>query len=341
MLSHKVLSQLFMDVHNMFLTGMNVNQMFICLQQTTTDKNLCEVLVQVGDGMRKGESLAKSLEETGQFPWIVHSTINAGERTGRLNSAVLVLAQYFKRSHEMHNKILNASLYPLIVFIFLIGVMTFISCKIVPKLKTLLPPDSLSNPITHGMLILTGFIKTTAPILIFLIVVGGIFLIHYWQKHNSKIEEYSYRIPIFGQIFKESALSLYFLNLSALLKSGVPLIKAIVGMNESSQNCITQRLSTCREYMLGGLSFWEAVEKDPFFPQVIIFTLRRGEESAKIDEYCTQLSEYFNQQVQSRSEQIIHLIQPLLLSFGGLFLILIAFAFLVPIYGSLSKIAGG
>ena len=93
--------------------------------------------------------------------------------------------------------------------------------------------------------------------------------------------------------------------------------------------------------MFSGMPFWEAVKMDKFFPLVAIFTLHRGEEMARLDEYCFNLSEYFNKRVTMRVEGLIHFIQPMLLAFGGLFLAAIAFAFLVPVYSSLTKIAGG
>jgi type II secretory pathway component PulF len=93
--------------------------------------------------------------------------------------------------------------------------------------------------------------------------------------------------------------------------------------------------------MYSGMHFWEAVKKDAFFPLVVVFTLYRGEEMAKLDEYCLNLAEYFNKRVSSKVEALMHFIQPFLLICGGLFLVTIAFAFLIPIYGSLTKIAGG
>jgi type II secretory pathway component PulF len=45
--------------------------------------------------------------------------------------------------------------------------------------------------------------------------------------------------------------------------------------------------------------------------------------------------------VSQRMEALVSLIQPGLFVFGGIFLAYIAFSFLIPIYGSLTQIAGG
>jgi type II secretory pathway component PulF len=119
------------------------------------------------------------------------------------------------------------------------------------------------------------------------------------------------------------------------------LLRAIEDLYTTSPNPVSRRFLKCRDFMLSGMPFWEAVQKDAFFSSAVIFTLRRGEEMARLDEYSFNLSEYFNKRVAIKVDRSIQLIQPLFLVLGGLFLVMIASAFLVPIYGSLTKIAGG
>jgi type IV pilus assembly protein PilC len=340
-LSSKVLFQFFSDFHNLFITGMNMNQIIDSLKVTSSDKMLQDILPKVLEGMNEGESLAQALMSTEKFPWIVYSTIQAGERSGRLKESVNMLAQYFKNSSEMKGKLGNALFYPIVVFIFLFVVMFFISYKVVPKLQGLLPQDALTEPSTVFVLTLTKILQTTGPIFLILIVIGSGLLIHYLQKDKKKLESFLYQLPLLGSLFKEGALAMYFLNLSVLLKSGSPLIKAINQMDETASTMVSRKFATCRDYMLGGLSFWESLQMEAFFPKEVVLTLRRGEEAGKIAEYCSNLSEYFFRRVQDSIERILNLIQPLFLIVGGLFLMVLALAFLIPIYGSLSKIAGG
>ena len=150
-----------------------------------------------------------------------------------------------------------------------------------------------------------------------------------------------HKVPILGILIKESALAMYFFNLSVLLKSGVALMRAIQDLNAVHTSEVGRRVLDCRDYMFGGLSFWESLKTDPFFPSAAVFTLRRGEEMARLDDYCFQLAQYFDRRVCARLDVLAQLVQPALLAMGGLFLATIAFAFLMPIYGGLTRVAGG
>ncbi len=340
-ISSEVLAGFFGDFHNMFTTGMTLNQIIAALAETTLHPVLKPILLKTQEAVSQGESLSKALAFSRSMPWIVHSTIYAGESSGKLKETVAVLGDYFKRQGEVKNKIINATVYPLMVFVLLVAVMLFVSLNVVPKLQALLPPEAMENPATRFVLLISALLQKTWGVWVVLLIAGGFSLYHYCKERRDELEFFTYKLPLIGVILKESALSFYFLNLSVLLKSGVPLLKALADLEVCMSTLISRRFISCRDRMLGGSSFWEAINADEFFPPVIVHTLRRGEEAAKIPAYCENLTSYFQQRTQVKIDQIICLIQPFLLGMGGLFLVLIAFAFLLPIYGSITKISAG
>ncbi len=340
-ISSEVLAGFFGDFHNMFTTGMPLNQIIAALTETTLHPVLKPILVKTQEAVSQGESLSKALAFSQSMPWIVHSTLYAGESSGKLKETVAVLGDYFKRCGEVKNKVINAAVYPLIVFVLLVAVMLFVSLNVVPKLQALLPTEAMENPATRFVLMISALLQKTWGVWVALIVISGFAIYHYCKEHRDELELFSYKIPLIGVVLKESALSFYFLNLSVLLKSGVPLLKALADLEACMGNLISRRFLFCRDHVLGGSSFWESIAVDGFFPPVIVHTLRRGEESAQIPAYCENLTAYFQQRAQVKMDQIVHLIQPILLGLGGLFLVVIAFAFLIPIYGSITKISAG
>jgi type IV pilus assembly protein PilC len=340
-LSSEVLARFFNDFYNMFTTGMTVNEIISALRETAVHKGLREILIRTETMLAQGMGLGEAVGQERSMPWIVHSTLYAGERSGKLKETVAVLGNYFKRRGDIKNKISSAVIYPVMVFILLVAVMLFVSLQVVPKLQVLLPPEAMEYPATRCVLFLSAVFQKMWGILLAIIIVGGFTGYHYCKERRVEMEAILYQVPLLGDMLKESAFSFYFLNLSVLLKSGVPLIKALGELEGCMANALSHRFLACRDYMLGGSSFWQAIASDSFFPSVIVHTLRRGEEVAKIGDYCENLTAYFHQRVQVKVDGMVHLIQPFLLGIGGLFLVLIAFAFLIPIYGSLTKIAGG
>ena len=331
----------FEDFHNMLETGVSVVQILSIFKETSKDEALVLRISTLNEELSSGRSLTEALGGLNIFPWIVNVTLSAGERTGRLSEAVGILGQYFRRAYHVQGKIQQALVYPMIVFIVLLIVMFFISLRVIPQLKSLLPNEALHNQVTQGVLFLSFFLQKYTWILLVLVVLGILGVYSWGKKNRIEMQEWMYQWPVLGPVFKESTLVLYLLNLSVLLKSGVPLLEAIGDLNSFEQTPIATHFIQGREYMLGGASFWQAIEQDKFFPKIVSSTIRRAEEMAKIDEYCLILSDYFDKQTNSKVDGLIHTLQPVLLALGGVFLVVVALAFLLPIYGSLTAIAGG
>ena len=339
--SAAVLSVFFDDLGNMLLTGVGVSQALAALKETSMDKGLVKAIGQMESKTREGQMLAQAVASTAMFPWIVEATLQAGEQAGKLSGSVEMLAQYFRRYSDMKKKMNSAFVYPAIVFVLLCGVMLFMSLNVVPRLKNLLPADAFDHGITRFILTLSGFLQEFWPLCLVCgaSIITGVFWL--FQHRPQVLERLMYRVPILGVLIKESSLAVYFFNLSVLLKSGVSLMRAIQDLNAVHMCATSQRVLSCRDYMFGGLSFWESLKADPFFPSAAVFTLRRGEEMARLDDYCFQLAQYFDRRVSARLDVLAQLVQPVLLAIGGMFLATIAFAFLMPIYGGLTRIAGG
>ena len=331
----------FEDFHNMLEVGMSVTQILPILKGTSMDEVWVMILSQLEEKLLQGQSLTEALADLNVFPWIVGVTLSAGEKTGRLAEAAKILGQYFRRFYQVQSKMKQALIYPAIVFILLAAVMFFISFRVIPQLKSLLPMESLHHPTTRGVLALSFFLQKYIWVLaiVVILVIMGIYFFR--EKNSYRFDRWLYGWPMLGSIFKESSLALYLLNLSVLLKSGVALLKAISDLSALDKTPVAHHFNQSRDYILGGAGFWQAIEQDEFFPRIISSTLRRAEEMTKVDEYCLSLADYFNKRVGSKVEGLIHIIQPALLALGGIFLVIIALAFLLPIYSSLTVIAGG
>jgi type II secretory pathway component PulF len=327
------LAQFFEDLNNMYTTGMPLPQIVSSLKETCRNERMVYTLRKMEERIAEGDSLTQAVSNSGIFPWIVSATLHAGEQSGKLQESFQVLADYFKRSKEIKSKMANALIYPAIVMTLLCAVMLFIGLKVIPQLQNLLPADAVAHGPARLVLALSAFIKDYWYVSVLIPILIAISC-RIFRKHI-------YHFPLAGSIAKESDLSYYFLNLSILLKSGIPLMRALSDLNAIYPNDVSRRMLYCRDYMYGGMPFWESVRMDNFFSAVVVFTLRRGEEMARLDEYCSNLADYFNKRVALKMDWLTHLIQPALLLFGALFLVTIAFAFLVPIYGNLTKIAGG
>ena len=340
-LSDVALAQFFEDFDNMYSIGMGISQILHSLKDTTNNAAMSQVILEIEHKISCGEGFSSAVAQTMKFPKIVPAVIYAGEKTGKLQQALKVLSQYFRQSNDMRGKLFNACVYPAVVFIFLITMMCFVSLHVIPNLRNLLPVDAMNNGSAKWILGASSIVQENWLLIIILPVLFLICAVDFRKTNKNAFECWLYQWPLIGNTIKESEMAFYLLNLSVFLKSGVPLLKAIDDLSRIHASPVSDQFLKCRDYMLGGMPLWEALNKEAFFSSAVIMTLRRGEEMVRIEEYCFNLSEYLAKRVAMNIDRWINLIQPALLTMGGVFLIFIAFAFLVPIYGSLTKIAGG
>ncbi len=335
------MANFFDDLSHMLISGMGLHESIQALSVTVSHVKMKEVLIVINQELTAGEGFSKSVTNSKAFPSVVTACISCGEQTGKLIEVVNVLAQYFKYRNQVAGKLLSACFYPIFVFILLVGVMIFVSIKVIPQLKPLLPVDALNQPATIIVLGMTTLIKSYWLFLVLGGVLLGVGLIYLYNSHKIFFEEQCYEIPVIGELIKDSNISLIFSYLTVLIKSGVPILKAIVDIHEAMPSYISAQLMDCRTYMLGGGSFSQALEKKYFFPKTLIVSVKKAEQTVRWDMYLHNIAEYYGKRAQTKVEMLTLAIQPMLLGLGGGFLILIGLAFLVPVYGSLNKIAGG
>ena len=339
--SSATLSLFFEDFYNMFETGISINEIFTSLKETTTNEHLRKVLDDINKDIRKGHSLTKAFQNTEQFPWIAIATLSAGEKGGCIPKVLNVLAKYFKRESEIKAKIIRSFGYPFLVFSLLTIIMIYISINVIPKLESLLPEKALHSSTTQFVLFLSLILRNAWWVLLVLLGFCIMIFMRFKSSFVNKFITLYYKLPVIGVLAKESALSMFFLNLSVLIGSGVPIVESLNSLYKTNNSHVAKRFLVCRDYILGGLSFSEAIERDVFFPKVIVFSIRKGEEMSMLDAYSMKIAEYYSQKVNRKIDTVIGMVQPALLAICAGFLMLIALSFINPIYSNLTNIAGG
>ncbi len=336
-----VLKDFFHDFHLMLSTGMPLTQALHSLKETTSFLPLRKIIDQVHGYIQQGDSLTQAFRQSQGMPWIVLTIVNASETAGILSEGMGILGQYFTQASLLKSKFKQALFYPMIVMVILIGLMMFVGLYVVPKLRVLLPPEAIDQGATHIVLSVSNFLQDYGFIIFIILLAAIIGFIVWSYKQQQRVIDMVCRIPIVHHLVKEAQLAMYLLNLGVLAKSGVSIFKGIEQLNSIEPTLVSRKFYDSRQFMYGGLSLWEALRQDRFFPLFLIFSIRRGEELGRLDEFCLRLSTHYQQKFNVRLEQMIHLTQPLLLAIGGGLLALIGLSFLMPIYGNLTRIASG
>lgn len=337
-----VLSVFFQDMANMLQLGIAINEAIEILEESYKEPLLTKALAKIRADLARGFSLAEAFKSTEVFPWPVLSVLKVGEKSGNLERIFKDLGLYYRREADFFRSLKNAVIYPAIVFSLLVVIMFYVSFQVIPHLEALLPVKTNAYFSTRLLLFLSHFLKDFW--FLCLLLPAGIFLIYAKLKKGSteRISSLYHRIPLLGPIAKDAALSSLFANLSVLTRSGINIIDALSLLEETSYyQFLTQRMQKLKDCIMSGLSFWQAIEKDSFFPGPVYATIKKGEEMGLLDEYLEELSAFYFDKVTRRTAAALNFVQPALLIFCAGILLFIVSAFVLPVYSNLSNIAGG
>jgi type IV pilus assembly protein PilC len=295
--------------------------------------------------INNGQSLAKSL---GAHPKIFNqyyiSFIEIGEEAGTLEENLAYLSEQLYKDSSSRKRVETAMLYPAIVLTtaFLIG--GSISLFILPKLVDFFASFEMELPLaTRLLLSFANLMKTSGPLIflgIFLIIAFFSFLFSQ-TPFKSLWGAILLKLPIVGRVNANLQLIRFSRNLGTLLKSGVPIVRALDVTEKTLSNSVYKRaLSVAVGDVEKGKSLSDSISKNKIFPSLITKMISVGEKSGKLDESLLYLADYYDDEMENFNKNLSIVIEPILLIFIGLIVGFIALAIISPIYqltGSLGR----
>lgn len=340
-ISQVVLKSFFEDMSQMMRSGIGLYECLLILSKNHAHSSLGPNLARMAEGLMKGQSLEEVFEQSRLFPPIVIASVACASQTGQLPLMFAKLSDLFSYQHKIYQDLANALIYPLIVLLMLGGIFIYFTQHAIPSLAPLLDQQTKENFLTRLLITFSEFFIHQMGLIVMLLLILFIGMIFWFRQNKEHWDEILYQIPIVGDLIKESTLSLSLSHLRMLLSGGFPLIKSIDHLFKVMPCKVTRHLYRSRDMMLSGVSFWEALNRDNFFPRSLVMTIQKAEQTVKWEEYLQHAVEYFDRRIQQKINLMTQLLQPLLLTIAGVMLLIIGLAFLIPVYSNLTRIAGG
>jgi len=214
---------------------------------------------------------------------------------------------------------------------------------ILPNIVDLFSSLNAEIPTTTKILIWISYFFQTYPIKI---IIGSLALflafvaiikIHFTR---SIIDKIILTVPIVGTIIKNATLARIFRLFGTLLKSGMPMEKAIIITQSVVSNAAySKMLLDLKAGVTEGHNLTDVLDKYPkLVPEIAKRLILVGSETATLPQNLLYMAEFYEQEVSEASKQISVLIEPILIIFMGILVAFLAFSVLSPIYGVVSSI---
>ena len=306
----------------MINAGLSMLRALTILAEQTENKELARVLGEVGKDVETGGALSTSLAKYPDvFPPLMVNMCRAGEVGGFLDSVLMQIAKNYEAEVKLRGKVKAAMTYPVVVLVMavlaVIGMLLFIVPTFAEMFKTL--GGELPAP-TKVLVFLSESMKILAPFLL----VGFIAFVFTWRrvKNTDRVRNFldplKLKIPVFGPLFQKIALSRFARNLGTMMSAGVPILQSLDIVADTTGNVVLARaIRDVQESVRTGEALAAPLANHPVFPPMVVQMMSVGEDTGALDEMLHKISEFYDQEVESTTESLTALIEPLMIAFLG------------------------
>lgn len=321
----------------MLSSGLPLTQSLYILATQTRNEYFKSVLNEVVFDLESGYNLHNALEKHPRvFNKVFTSLIKAGESSGKLEQILDDLAIQIENDNAFISKIRSAMLYPLFIFLMLLGVGILMLVKVIPQLQEVFDESGAQLPwVTRTLIALSSFMIHfwwVCILIIIGIVVGIKFLMqtdfaqYYWNK-------FKIHGPIIGSVSVGVYMHRFTNTLSLLTSSGIPIIESLHIVGEVMNNQIyIEELEDIAAQVERGVPMSVPLSKNSDFPLIVSQMIMVGEQTGKLEKVLSGLAKYYWEETDNKIKGISSLFEPVIIVFIGGGVAFLIFAILMPIY---------
>jgi type II secretory pathway component PulF len=229
-----------------------------------------------------------------------------------------------------------------IIIVGMIAVVFLMMTVVIPKLTEMYKDFGVSLPFVTQLLVDVSnfFVRFW-----WLMILGGIgTFVGFSRWKKTKLGELTLdtimlKIPIIGQLQKKVLLAEFSRTLGMLITAGIHILDGLAFLRESMGNVLFRNaLTEISQKIEKGFPMGESFAQYEVFPVIVSQMIRVGEETGKLDETMTKLSNYFEKESEYLVKNLTTAIEPIIMVLLGLGVGFIVFAIITPIYSLTNQI---
>jgi type IV pilus assembly protein PilC len=294
-------------------------------------------LLQVVDDLQGGASISSALSKHPDvFSDFYVNMIKAGEESGHIDQTFLYLADYMDRNYEVSSKAKNALIYPAFVIFTFISVMALMFTVIVPKIGAIIKESSQEIPLYTKIVFWVSdlFVNNWGTILFLLVAaIGGLVWYGTTKEGQRWISNVRLYVPYVGDLYRKLYLSRFSDNMSTMVLSGIPMLKAIEVTSSIIDNEIYKEvLNEALVKVKAGQALSVALSGRDEIPNMLVQMVKVGEESGELGNILKTMSKFYQREVMNAVDTLVSLIEPVMIVALGIGVGVLLASVLMPIY---------
>lgn len=300
----------------------------------------------MGESVEGGSTFSEAL---GMFPRVFDklyvNMVRAGEAGGVLEVVLTRLADFMEKSERIKRKVKSAMVYPVVVFVAAMGILSFMLVKVIPKFAEIfadLLEGAALPPLTQFVIDISDIVRKRG--LLVAGAVAGIWIavraIKKTEKGRIFFDRMKLKAPLFGSLFVKTSVARFARTLGTLLSSGVPVLQALTIVRDTAGNGVVEKaIQSVHDSVKEGDTMSMPMEASGVFPSIVVSMVDVGEETGALPEMLMKVADNYDEEVDAAVEGLTSIIEPIMIIFLALIIGTIVIAMFVPLVNIITKMS--
>lgn len=312
------------------------------LSLQTKNVDFKEKILKISEEVEGGTAFSQALARYPKiFSFFYVAMVKSGEASGKLSEVLNYLADHLEREYHLTAKARGALIYPCLVIIVALLVLTLLVFFVLPNLIEVLEASGQSFPTSTKIVIaLADFFRSWWWLIFSLIILLILFSFKYRSTESGRnfFDRIFLKIPILGLFLQMIYLSRFAENLSTLISSGLPIVQAleivgdIIGNVSYKEVIIRTKEGVKKGEMISSILSRVPELFSPIFIQMVLI----GEKTGTLDTTLMYIVDFYQKEVDRTIDNILGILEPALIVFLGFVVAGIMLSILMPIYQTMA-----
>ena len=317
-------------------SGLPLERALTALAEESEGERQRELVAHLKSEVNAGSPFARALSTAPrEFDDVYRAVVAAGEQSGALGPVLERLADDLEERQALRGKLIGAMLYPAIVSVIALVIVTFLLTYVVPQVASVFVSSKHALPaLTAAMMAVSAFVRHWGWALGVVVVaaVGGFVVLRRGPAFRERSDAAILNLPLVGRLARGYNAARFAGTLAMLAGAGVPILKALQAAAETLANRAMRAdaldaLAQVRE----GAPLASALAGKKRFPGLLAMFARLGEQTGQLPVMLGRAAVQLATEVQRRAFALATLLEPLLIVAMGGVVMLIVLAVLLPI----------
>lgn len=323
--------------------GMPIIRAVNQIAKSTKNKAMQQILFGLVEGLESGNGLAKTLQNYPEtFSPLFANVIEVAENTGQLDTTFQHLTVFLDKKMANHKRLVSAIRYPIIVICTAISAFVLINIFVIPKFGALFSSFKAELPAPTVFLIKSSNFLTNNWGKLLILFIASFIAFHYLlkiPKYHLLWDRFKLRIPIIGNLQKRIILTQFAWTFGMILHSDLAILKGLSIIANLTENLfITQKVLLIRDSIDHGETFTAAIIKSELFDESSEQLIQVGDETGKLEEMFTKISEIYEEEVDYEIKNLNDLLEPILLVIIGGIVLMLALGVYLPMWDIIKSV---